>query len=89
MNPSAPAVEGTGEAARGRSRHAPPTVRAQLGDARVTELVDASMAGAKREELVNQYGVSLSSVKQMQDAEQATRAEAPEHQDGAEEVDHA
>lgn len=51
-------------ATRGKRRELKP-VRFRLGDAAVAELVAAFVAGTTRQELVDHYGVSLSSVKRL------------------------
>jgi hypothetical protein len=56
----------TGEQAATRgARHAPAPVKVRLGDAVVAQLVAAFVAGTTRQQLVDRYGVSLSSVKRL------------------------
>jgi hypothetical protein len=59
------AVAAGAQAAACGDRCAPEPVRVRLGETAVAELVAAFVAGATMRDLVDRYGVSLSSVKRL------------------------
>jgi hypothetical protein len=64
-------------AATRAKRRAPEPIRLRLGDAAVADLVAEFVAGTTRQNLADQYGVSVSSVKRLIRGSGARRGDTP------------